>query len=150
MRQPIAEAGLAFLSGFFLYAMFEIAGRGYTHWTMALLGGCTMAVLCKMERDLPQEPFWVRGLLGACFVTGAEFTVGVFVNLILGWAVWDYSALPLNLLGQVCLRFSALWFVLCRIAARYCRQLSEALSASSERMNSVSSQAISHCSGIRG
>ncbi len=141
------ESGLAFLSGFFLYAGFEIAARGYTHWTMALLGGCTVAVLFCMERQLTGEPFWVRGLLGALFVTCAEFTVGVFDNLIMGWHVWDYSELRFNLLGQVCLRFSALWFVLCRVAACYCRQLS---AACSPMMNSVSSHAISHCSGMRG
>lgn len=147
MAITAGESGLAFLSGFFLYAGFEIAARGYTHWTMALLGGCTVVMLFCMERQLTAEPFWVRGLLGALFVTCAEFTVGVFDNLIMGWHVWDYSGLRFNLLGQVCLRFSALWFVLCRVAACYCRMLSDACSP---MMYSASSQAISHCSGMRG
>ena len=147
MQQAHAESGLAFLSGFFLYAGFEIANRGYTHWTMALLGGCTVLLLSHMERQLADEPFWMRGLLGAFFVTCAEFTVGVFYNLIMGWHVWDYSSIRFNLLGQICLRFSALWFLLCTVAAAYCRQLS---SACSPMINSVSSQAISHCSGMRG
>lgn len=147
MQISVEGLGLSFLSGFFLYAGFEIAARGYTHWTMALLGGCTVVLLYDMEQRLAAEPFWVRGLLGALFVTCAEFTVGVFDNLIMGWGVWDYSALPCNLLGQICLRFSALWFVLCRVAAAYCRQLA---SVCSPMMNSASSQAISHCSGMRG
>lgn len=41
-----------------------------------------------------------------------EFTSGVFINIVLGLGVWDYSALPFNVLGQVCLPFSALWLLL--------------------------------------
>jgi len=32
------------------------------------------------------------------------------VNIVLGWEVWDYSQLPLNIMGQVCLLYSGMWF----------------------------------------
>ena len=119
MKKSPAEYAVVFLLGFFLYAMLEIAGRGRTHWTMGLLGGAALMYLYSMEQRL-HEPEWMRALLGACFVTAAEFTAGVFDNLIMGWAVWDYSDRALNLLGQICPLFSVLWFLLCFPACRIC------------------------------
>ena len=92
--------------------------RGYTHWTMGLLGGASLCVLSGISQL--REPLPVQALLGALFVTSAEFTAGVFDNLIMGWQVWDYSDRPFNLFGQICPLFSALWFVLCLIGLRIC------------------------------
>ena len=51
--------------------------------------------------------FWKQCIIGSFVVTGIEFVSGCIVNLWLGWNVWDYSHLPLNLLGQICLPFFA-------------------------------------------
>ena len=51
-------------------------------------------------------------LIGAGIITTLEFITGVIVNLILNLNVWDYSLEPYNLLGQVCLAYSNLWFLL--------------------------------------
>lgn len=115
---------IAFLYGFFLYALIEITFRGYTHWTMALTGGVVLAVLYDMECRLTAHCI-VRALLGALFITAMEFTVGVFDNLVMGWMVWDYSEVPWNLMGQICLPFSALWFVICLPAGRFCRVIAQ-------------------------
>ena len=119
MKQEPGVSAAAFLLGFFSYGLIEISGRGYTHWTMCLLGGAAMALLCEMDAVL-SEPLWMRALLGALFVSAAEFTVGIFDNLIMGWRVWDYSGRPLNLLGQVCPLFSALWYLLCAVGSLVC------------------------------
>ena len=118
MARDSGEYTALFLFGFFAYCFFEIAARGRTHWTMGLLGGAVLCVLYSM-RQL-SEPRWVCALLGALFVTAAEFAVGVYDNLIMGWEVWDYSGRPLNLLGQICPLFSGLWFILCFFALRLC------------------------------
>ena len=55
----------------------------------------------------------MRSLIGAVVITSAEFIVGVTVNLIFKWNVWDYSAIPFNFIGQICLRYCILWFLLC-------------------------------------
>ena len=39
----------------------------------------------------------------------------------MGWNVWDYSDMPLNLYGQICLPFTGLWFLLCIPAFGICR-----------------------------
>lgn len=50
--------------------------------------------------------------IGAIIITALEFIVGVIVNLILKWNIWDYSMLPFNILGQISLPFSLIWFLL--------------------------------------
>lgn len=124
--KAFAGYGVAFLFGFFLYSMLEIAFRGYTHWTMALTGGIVLMVLYDMEHRLQVHTLW-RALMGALFITAFEFTVGVADNLLMGWQVWDYSELPMNLLGQICLPFSAIWFILCIPAGLFCRLMGRRL-----------------------
>ena len=55
---------------------------------------------------------WLQMLEGAMIVTVLELLVGLVVNRWLGWNVWDYSDMPLNLWGQVCLQFAVAWFFL--------------------------------------
>lgn len=62
------------------------------------------------------ELFGTRPLLlalaGAGAATAAEYFMGQFYQRVLGVAFWDYSDLPLNLGGKICLPFSAAWGVL--------------------------------------
>ncbi len=106
------EPFFAFLMGFFLYALVEIAGRGYTHWTMCLTGGLILALLYSLNRRRTL-PLLKHCLSGALLITAVELPVGIFDNLIMHWDVWDYSDLPFNFLGQICLFFSLYWFILC-------------------------------------
>jgi hypothetical protein len=101
----------AFLMGFFIYSLIEISGRGYTHWTMGVCGGVILLLMnCITSR---RNITLLRCcLIGSIIITCTEFAAGIADNLIMGWAVWDYSDMPLNILGQICLPFSALWFVL--------------------------------------
>ena len=112
----------AFLMGFFLYSLVEIAGRGYTHWTMSLTGGLVLALLYHINsRDAVTL---IRSCFaGAIAITAIEFPVGVFDNIIMHWEVWDYSDVPFNLLGQICLPFTCYWFVLCIPARFLCRRI---------------------------
>ena len=43
------------------------------------------------------------------FVTSCEFITGIIVNKWLGWHVWDYTGLPLQLFGQICVPFMLLF-----------------------------------------
>lgn len=49
-------------------------------------------------------------------VTILEFICGCVINLWLNWGVWDYSNMPFNLLGQICLPFSLLCIILSSVA----------------------------------
>ena len=122
MHRTPGEYAAVFLFGFFLYAMLEIAGRGYTHWTMGILGGAALMYLYSMAQRL-HDPLWMQALLGGFFITAAEFTAGVFDNVIMGWAVWDYTDRAFNFHGLVCPLFSMLWVLLCIPGTLLCRRL---------------------------
>ena len=46
----------------------------------------------------------------AVIITLLEFIFGIVFNLMLDMNVWDYSNVPMNLMGQICLPFSLIWF----------------------------------------
>ncbi len=117
------EFSTVFWIGGVLYSMVEIIYRGYTHWSMALTGGVCFAVLYFLHIYAVGIPFLGRCVLGAAAVTAAEFIAGCIVNLWLQWAVWDYSGLPMNLMGQICPLFSVFWLLLSAAAAPICRRL---------------------------
>lgn len=110
-----------FLLGCFCYSFLEILVRGYTHWTMLLTGGLVSVLLYQLHASAPPHTLLLQCLCGALLITAVEFSVGVVDNLYFGWNVWDYSEMPLNLYGQICLPFTGLWFLLCFPAFWICR-----------------------------
>lgn len=107
------EKAGAFALGALGYPCIEIAARGHSHWTMALLGGVCVLALVWIARRFAQLPLFAQAAIGASFITASEFLVGLIVNCALGWAVWDYSREFGNVLGQICPLFSFFWFLLC-------------------------------------
>lgn len=96
-----------------VYIMMEIFWRGYSHWTMFIVGGLCFVLIGLINEFYTYEmPLARQMLIGACIVTVVEFISGCIINLWLGWNVWDYSDMPFNVLGQVCLPYMVLWFLL--------------------------------------
>ena len=100
-----------FLIGGLLYQLIEILWRGYTHPSMFVVGGLCFVLLGLLNevgpcRKLP-VPFHM--VFAAGIVTAIELLAGLVVNVWLGLNVWDYSDLPGNFLGQVCVWFSLAW-----------------------------------------
>lgn len=112
MKQLLKHAALA-LAGGCLYYTVEILWRGHSHWTMAALGGICFVLIGGLNNWLPWEmSLPTQGVAGAAIVTGAELVAGCVLNLWLGLGIWDYSELPFNLWGQICLPFSLAWILL--------------------------------------
>lgn len=107
------KAVIVFVIGFVGYGVIEILFRGYTHWSMLLTGGACLLTLYYLNFQYKNAPLVLKALGGAIVITLYEFTVGVIVNLLFHFNVWDYSALPLDVLGQICPLFTFLWFLLC-------------------------------------
>lgn len=103
--------------GGFLYILIELIFRGRTHWTMFIVGGVCFWLIGLINEKIPWDmPFWKQCIIGAVIVTTIEFVSGCVINLRLGWNVWDYSNLPFNVLGQICLPFSLLWVLISAVA----------------------------------
>lgn len=122
------EYTIVFLIGGVMYSLIEVVTRGFTHWTMTLTGGLCLAIMYYHFGKHPEEGLLVKCLFGMIVITSLEFTVGCIVNLLLGWNVWDYSNMYMNLLGQICLTFSAAWFLLSVPIAYLCEALRSGLS----------------------
>ena len=102
-----------FVVGGILYAVIEILWRGYTHWTMAILGGMCFLVCGGLNEWLSWDtPLWIQALICCMAITAAELVAGLVLHVWLGLNIWDYSGLPYNLAGQVCLGYSCLWYML--------------------------------------
>lgn len=95
------------------YFLLEILWRGYSHWAMIIVGGISAAFLYLINEKLSVVSFFSKCLLGAGIITAAELLSGIVVNLWLGWDIWDYTKLQYNLMGQISLKTSLLWMLLC-------------------------------------
>lgn len=94
------------------YVICEILYRGHTHWTMGLTGGVCTLLIHLLNRRRRAMPLLVKLLAGGGIITATEFVVGIIVNRMLGWGVWDYSAVRGNILGQICPQFTLCWIAL--------------------------------------
>ena len=98
------------------YYSFEVLFRGFSHWTMFVLGGvCMMFFGWQGQIFGWDEPLWIQILRCTIFVTASEFLTGMIVNQWLGWNVWDYSDQPFQLFGQICLPFTVIFSGLCAV-----------------------------------
>lgn len=120
MNKVIKPAAL-FCAGGSIYITIEILWRAFrgsdpTHWTMFILGGLYFLAIGAINEFFTWgTPFWLQSTIGAVVVLILEFVFGCVLNLWLGLNVWDYSDVPLNILGQVCLPFAFAWFFLAAV-----------------------------------
>ncbi len=100
-----------FIIGGIGYSLLEILWRGYTHPSMAIAGGlCLIGIYYVSCTRIKSRT--LRAMLCTLLITATELIFGIIVNRLLKLNVWDYSALPLNFMGQICVIYSLLWFLL--------------------------------------
>ncbi len=93
-----------------LYLLVELIWRGHTHWTMGLLGGICFTVFGCLT--LIKIPLYMKALVGTLLVTFLELCAGFILNIWLKLSIWDYSGLPYNFYGQICVPYALLWLPL--------------------------------------
>lgn len=103
--------GLIVIGGL-LYVLIELLWRHHTHWSMFPVGGLCFDIIGGIHRRLSHRGAIPRCAMCAAAVTVVELVSGCVLNLGLGLDVWDYSRLPLNICGQVCLLYTGFWMVL--------------------------------------
>lgn len=102
-----------FLLGGFGYFYIEILFRGHSHFSMIICGGLAFISCGILNQIFPNKlSFLTQMILSSIIITILEFITGYIVNIKLGWNVWDYSSLPYNFHGQICLAFTFLWLIL--------------------------------------
>lgn len=113
MRLKVAEYSVIYALGSLGYCIIEILWRGYSHWSMTVTGGVCFMMIYYVNDFLSRKNVWIKSLISAVAITLMELAVGCVINLVLGWSVWDYSDRPISLLGQICLEYFILWYLLC-------------------------------------
>lgn len=101
-----------FIAGGIFYVVLEFFWRGHSHVSMAIAGGVCAVLMYGVLTRIPDVVLPIRALIGAVIITAVEYVTGAVVNVRMGLRVWDYSALPANCYGQICLRYSVLWLLL--------------------------------------
>jgi uncharacterized membrane protein len=59
---------------------------------------------------------WLQCLIGTAVIFVLELLTGLLFNVCLKWCLWDYSAWPVNIYGQITLLYLPLWYLVCPAA----------------------------------
>ena len=113
-------AGVQFLKGAVLfslggtaYMLVEYIWRGYSHWSMGIVGGLCFVLMGAINEFFPRStPLWIQCVIAAVLITLVEFVSGCILNLWLHWDIWDYTGMFGNILGQVCVPYMVAWLFL--------------------------------------
>jgi uncharacterized membrane protein len=102
-----------FLLGGTIYFFIEILFRGFSHSSMFICGGlCFVIIGLLNETKYFKIPLFLKMFISSIIITVLELITGLIVNVWLKLEVWDYSSLPFNFMGQICILYTALWFFL--------------------------------------
>ena len=96
--------------GGYSYFLLELIFNGNSSWFSFILGGICFRLIGKIRIFNLNNIF--KCFICGIIITFVEFFTGIVFNLILNWKMWDYSTLPFNILGQICLPFSLIWIAL--------------------------------------
>lgn len=100
------------------YITLELIWRGVTYLPMLWVGGlCGLCVgLLNQHPVFRDRRMWQQCLIGTVITLVIEYISGYILNIKLGLHIWNYSNLPLNLNGQICLLYAVAWFFLMPLA----------------------------------
>ncbi len=103
--------------GGFTYVLIELFYRGHSHWSMFAVSAVSFILIGLINEFISWDmELWKQMLIGSGIVTILEFISGYILNIKLGWHIWNYSNVPFNILGQICLPFNIVWFFISLIA----------------------------------
>lgn len=94
------------------YVLIEILARGFSHWTMFVVGGICFVLVGIINEITPKVPLIQQMVLSAAIITTIEFMSGCVLNLWLRLNIWDYTDEFGNILGQICPKHTLYWFLL--------------------------------------
>ena len=106
----ISEYLVLWAVGGCIYYGIEVLFRGFSHISMFMLGGLCMQFFTWQGRLTEWQDALPRQITRCTiFVVSMEFITGIIVNKWYHLAVWDYSDMPLQLWGQICLPFALIF-----------------------------------------
>ena len=107
-----------FVVGFMTYITIEVLFRGYSFALMGACGGLAIVILDKINNKLSwNTDILIQALIGSLLITFFELVIGeLALHTSLVPVMWDYSDVPMNFDGVICLPFSLAWAGLSLVA----------------------------------
>lgn len=124
------------VSFFFIYAFFgwcmEVAyavtstgkfiNRGFLNGPVCPIYGFGMVTILLIVAPI-EDNLFLLFLLSTIFTTMIEFFTGFVLEKIFKAKWWDYTDLPFNIKGYVCLKFSIIWGIACTFVVKIIHSL---------------------------
>ena len=84
---------------------------------MGIVGAISFILIDRINEVMPWDTdLIIQSVIGSLIVTVFELIVGEGLKFFNQPPMWDYSSLPLNFDGVICLPFSLVWVLLSAIA----------------------------------
>ena len=84
---------------------------------MGIVGAVSFILIDRINEVMPWDTdLIIQSILGSLIVTTFELVVGEGLKILNQPPMWDYSSLPLNFDGVICLQFSLVWVLLSALA----------------------------------
>lgn len=102
-----------FITGFCVYITMEVCYRGYSYPLMGVCGGIILLLIDKINDEISWDAdILLQGITGALIATAFELVIGTICLYCDFPLMWDYSDMPLNLNGVICLPYSLIWIAI--------------------------------------
>lgn len=118
INKVLYKNSILFIFGFCVYITIEVLFRGYSNAVCGAMGGLAVVVLDKINDEISWDfdLFW-QAVIGSLLITFMELVIGLisrYSSIIP--VMWDYSNMPFNYKGVICLPFSIAWIFLSVVA----------------------------------
>ena len=93
----------------------RFVNRGFLNGPLCPIYG--IGVVCVVQALEPYiHNVFILYAMSVVLTTVLEFATGVLLEKIFHHRWWDYSGMPFNIMGQICLPYSLLWIIVACIA----------------------------------
>jgi uncharacterized membrane protein len=81
---------------------------------MLVVGGIAAFLIGRLNEQptFYNRKMWEQCLIGTLIILILEFVSGVILNIWFQLGIWDYSNIWGNILGQICIPYAIIWFLL--------------------------------------
>ena len=90
----------------------KFVNRGFLNGPYCPIYGCGVVIVVAALTPL-KENFWILFLGSFVLTTVLEYITGFVLEKVFHNKCWDYSDVPFNIQGYVCLKFSIMWGLAC-------------------------------------
>lgn len=99
---------------FTIEGLWRIPSGGYANIVMLPIGGLCGVLIGSLNQypKFYNSKIIYQATISTLIVLAIEFLSGIVLNVWLNLNIWDYSEEPLNIMGQICLHYGLLWFLL--------------------------------------